>query len=127
MVAMSYQTLGLPLLIYESKFRENGKCGYLLKPPFMNSGREPREPGIRLLVHVLSVNLIPENRGHGHSDRKQREPFVILTLSGAPNDATEYATNVATFDNLSAVFNQVNCTVAWLFICPPSSRRLPIE
>ena len=35
MVALNYQTPDKPMQINESKFRENGNCGYLLRPDFM--------------------------------------------------------------------------------------------
>ena len=38
-IALNFQTPDLPMLIYLSKFQENGgnKCGYLLKPSWMQS------------------------------------------------------------------------------------------
>lgn len=36
MVALNFQTGDKPMQLNQAKFRDNGKCGYLLKPEFMN-------------------------------------------------------------------------------------------
>jgi hypothetical protein len=35
MVALNYQTSSTPMWINEAKFKENGNCGYILKPEWM--------------------------------------------------------------------------------------------
>lgn len=36
MVALNYQTGDKPMQLNQAKFRDNGACGYLLKPEFMS-------------------------------------------------------------------------------------------
>ncbi len=36
--ALNYQTSGKPMDLNEGKFRDNGGCGYLLKPTIMREG-----------------------------------------------------------------------------------------
>ena len=38
LVALNYQTPGLMTDLYDGKFRQNGQCGYVLKPGVMREG-----------------------------------------------------------------------------------------
>ena len=59
MVALSYQTPGLPMQLNDSKFKENGECGYVLKPAYMISPVDAAEPGVQLVIHILSAQNLP--------------------------------------------------------------------
>lgn len=48
-VALNYQTPGKAMDLNEGKFRDNGGCGYLLKPAIMREG-ENASRGYSLLV-----------------------------------------------------------------------------
>jgi hypothetical protein len=39
-VALNYQTSDLPMQLNRGRFRDNGKCGYLLRPPFFQPEAE---------------------------------------------------------------------------------------
>lgn len=56
MVALNYQTPGLPMQLNLGKFRDNGGCGYVLKPPELcdpHSGFDINGPFPRHLHRVL--------------------------------------------------------------------------
>jgi hypothetical protein len=59
MVALNYQTSSVPMHLNHGKFRENGGCGYVLKPPYMLSNAAPSN-GIKLTVNVLSAHQLPK-------------------------------------------------------------------
>ena len=46
----------------DSKFRENGNCGYVLKPNYMLQPSMPRS-GFRLVVNVISGQRLPKPDG----------------------------------------------------------------
>ncbi|CAM9985359.1 unnamed protein product [Ectocarpus sp. 8 AP-2014] len=67
-VALNYQTSGTPMRLNDGKFRDNGECGYLLKPECLRTGspfhpeRGPFPPGgVTLTVQVVfsSSSTIP--------------------------------------------------------------------
>ena len=60
MVALNYQTPGLAMQLNDSKFKENGGCGYVLKPAYMISPVDAAEPGVQLVIHVLSAQNLPQ-------------------------------------------------------------------
>ncbi len=44
----------------DSKFRENGGCGYLLKPGYMLPGGAMPKAGYNLVVHIISGQRLPK-------------------------------------------------------------------
>lgn len=56
MVALNFQTGDKPMQLNQSKFRDNGKCGYLLKPDFMlHDDFDPNDK--KTLVGVASARI----------------------------------------------------------------------
>ena len=45
-VALNFQTPGLMMDLYDGKFRQNGGCGYVLKPAMM------RQPAFNIPMHL---------------------------------------------------------------------------
>ena len=43
-VSMNYQTPGQEMNLYKAKFRDNGQCGYVLKPEYMRNPAVPFNP-----------------------------------------------------------------------------------
>ncbi|CAE7525607.1 plc, partial [Symbiodinium microadriaticum] len=62
LVALNYQTPCVQMHLNDGKFRENGECGYVLKPPFMITAVRPKQQ-IRLWVHVISAQQLPKPGG----------------------------------------------------------------
>ena len=64
MVALNYQTVtSMPMWINDGKYRENGRCGYVLKPEYMlNDSASPSGP-ITLAIHILSAQQLPKPGG----------------------------------------------------------------
>lgn len=59
MVALNYQTPDRAMQLNEAKFRQNGKCGYLLRPEFMSSNNyHPYERSlIESIVEPLTLSV----------------------------------------------------------------------
>ncbi|XP_046469716.1 1-phosphatidylinositol 4,5-bisphosphate phosphodiesterase gamma-1-like [Neodiprion pinetum] len=59
MVALNYQTGDKYMQLNQGKFRENGKCGYLLKPEFMKKDHfDPYDKNTLIDVDTLKLKLI---------------------------------------------------------------------
>jgi len=68
LVALNFQTVGIPLLLNDGRFRENGGCGYVLKPfsklfesqePASELNKESRRPTV-LSVRILNGSCLPK-------------------------------------------------------------------
>jgi hypothetical protein len=54
MVALNYQTSDVPMHCNRGRFRENGNCGYVLKPQSMLVPTIPTGKGLRMIFTVVS-------------------------------------------------------------------------
>ncbi|KAH3766963.1 1-phosphatidylinositol 4,5-bisphosphate phosphodiesterase eta-2 [Pelomyxa schiedti] len=60
MVALNYQTPDEPMWIQHGKFRENGRCGYLLKPAYMRGGPAVSAGRTSVRITVFSARNLPK-------------------------------------------------------------------
>lgn len=65
MVALSYQFISLPMHINDGKFKENGSCGYVLKPDFMLASYGHHSPGYKLQITIISAQQLPNTKDNG--------------------------------------------------------------
>ena len=88
LVSLNFQTPDENLTLYGGWFEDNGRCGYVLKPDFMTSGKTEFGPYLPqpsrwtriLTVRVISGYLIPNQLGDGSSDIVDFYVQVILLL-----------------------------------------------
>lgn len=105
MVALNYQTPSEPMFIQRGKFKDNGSCGYLLKPPSLlstvlkwNPKRIPESMPDRkfkhLTVEVLSARKLPKSGviDSSKSVEVSINPFVVLEMHGVPDDNRTFKT-----------------------------------
>jgi hypothetical protein len=79
-------------LVGQEKFKDNGRCGYVLKPPYsVTQGATPFPPA-SLCVHVLSVSWLPEVTSQGDSSRTSLTPRVTVEIRGLPQDNQQITT-----------------------------------
>lgn len=107
MVALNYQTKDVPFFVNYGKYRENGKCGFVLKPPYMlnpGSGAGPSAP-INMVVHVLSAAQLP--KPGGATKGEIIDPFVQVGVHGTPADEKEYKTSTIQDNGFNPVWNKV--------------------
>jgi hypothetical protein len=82
MTALNFQTPDAFLRLNDGRFRENGNCGYVLKPPslllkgdtFGDSAPDP----VRLSIRCLAGSCIPKPRGGRHGDCI--DPYVRVAV-----------------------------------------------
>jgi len=89
MVALNYQTPDKPMQINSAKFRDNGNCGYVLRPEFMfQDGFNPYDR--KTLVDVQPLTILLRIIGARHlskSGRGTASPFVEIEILGADYDS----------------------------------------
>jgi hypothetical protein len=84
-VALNYQTAGESMWLNDGKFRDNGGCGYLLKPSFLREGSSSLPP-MTLKVTVISAQQLPKPGGAHKGEII--DPYVRVKVIGAPTDTT---------------------------------------
>ncbi|XP_055893001.1 1-phosphatidylinositol 4,5-bisphosphate phosphodiesterase gamma-1-like isoform X2 [Biomphalaria glabrata] len=99
MVALNYQTPDKPMQLNQGMFLQNKRCGYVLKPSFMNnSSYNPNDlltlrnyvDCMVLTVHVLGArNLSVLNSGVGIM-----HPYVVVEVLGLPLDSQRERTRM---------------------------------
>ncbi|CAL8091033.1 unnamed protein product [Orchesella dallaii] len=102
MVALNYQTPDKPMQWNRGKFRENGKCGYVLKPEFMISEIEDESKvqfdptnlsGNEMCNQLLHIEIISarhlEKEGCGHG---RLSPMVEIEVVGVDADCRKLKT-----------------------------------
>ena len=89
MVALNYQTGDKSMQLNQAKFKENGNCGYLLKPEFMF--RHDFNPYDKNTLHgVESLKISLKIIGARHlmrSGRGTASPSVEIEIIGADFDS----------------------------------------
>ncbi|XP_017120555.1 1-phosphatidylinositol 4,5-bisphosphate phosphodiesterase gamma-1 [Drosophila elegans] len=95
MIALNYQTGDKAMQLNQAKFRNNGQCGYILKPVFMKSdGFHPNTP---LSDHSSEVNVSIRLIAARHLFRggKSNNPQIVVEIVGASYDTgVKYRTKV---------------------------------
>lgn len=102
LVALNLQTMGKVSWANTGRFKDNGGCGYVLKPPEMlHDFRKPFDPAefpndssrppIKLKIEILSARQLPK------SSRKKGDivnPFVTASIVGMTCDSKSKSTKV---------------------------------
>lgn len=114
-VAMNFQTAGLMMDLNTAWFRQNGNCGYVLRPAIMRQevsyfSAETRDtvPGVSpqlLHVKVISGQNLPKPRGSG-AKGDVVDPYVYVEIHGIPADCAERRTRSVTQNGDNPVFDE---------------------
>eukprot|EP00754_Rhynchopus_humris_P036566 Rhum_TRINITY_DN18676_c0_g1::Rhum_TRINITY_DN18676_c0_g1_i1::g.168078::m.168078/K05857/PLCD; phosphatidylinositol phospholipase C, delta len=80
-----------------ARFQDNGRCGYLLKPPplRLNDGRSAADynDGLTLTVEVIQAFQLPKPNNESRGEKI--DPYVMLWMNGVDADRSEqYRTKV---------------------------------
>ncbi|XP_054446776.1 1-phosphatidylinositol 4,5-bisphosphate phosphodiesterase zeta-1 [Pteronotus mesoamericanus] len=111
MVALNFQTPGLPMDIQNGKFLDNGNSGYILKPQFLRDTEKEFDPRktpeesnpVTLMIRVISgIQLPPSN----HSSSNKADTLVIIEIFGVPNDQVKQQTRVIKKNAFSPRWNE---------------------
>ncbi|XP_054643377.1 1-phosphatidylinositol 4,5-bisphosphate phosphodiesterase delta-4-like [Dunckerocampus dactyliophorus] len=112
-VALNFQTAGLEMDLNDGLFRQNGRCGYVLKPGFMrdintkfNPEKPEEQPGykpLRLSIQVISGQQLPKvNQKEGSIV----DPLVRVEVYGVPQDQAKDETSHINNNGFNPVWNQ---------------------
>jgi len=92
-VALNYQTGSEPTFLYDGRFMDNGKSGYILKPMYLRDSKSNFNASVKgkvvktLHIEVISAFQLPKVAG---KEAKQSgdviDPYVKLKIRGAPGD-----------------------------------------
>ncbi|XP_053525268.1 1-phosphatidylinositol 4,5-bisphosphate phosphodiesterase delta-4 isoform X3 [Artibeus jamaicensis] len=115
MVAMNVQTAGLEMDIYDGLFRQNGGCGYVLKPDFLRDTQSsfyPERPispfkAQTLLIQVISGQQLPK------VDKTKEgsivDPLVRVEIFGTRPDTTRQETSHVENNGFNPYWGQTLC------------------
>ncbi|XP_061598693.1 inactive phospholipase C-like protein 2 [Cololabis saira] len=114
-VAMNFQTAGLMMDLNTAWFRQNGNCGYVLRPAIMrqevsyfSADTKETVPGVSpqlLHVKVISGQNLPKPRGSG-TKADVVDPYVYVEIHGIPADCTERRTRTVTQNGDNPIFDE---------------------
>ncbi|XP_041986907.1 1-phosphatidylinositol 4,5-bisphosphate phosphodiesterase gamma-1 isoform X2 [Aricia agestis] len=112
MVALNYQTPDKAMQLNMGKFRENGGCGFVLKPSFMmEEGYNPfdRRAPIRTNSKAIIVSLrVIAARHLAKSGRGTASPFVEVEIFGTEQDSgLKLATKTVADNGINPVWNDI--------------------
>mmetsp|Transcript_20162 Transcript_20162/g.57833 ORF Transcript_20162/g.57833 Transcript_20162/m.57833 type:complete len:882 (+) Transcript_20162:131-2776(+) len=96
MVALNFQTSDAALRINDGRFRENGGCGYILKPSMLMMKERDIDPApVQMMIKVLTGSCLPKPKGKNKGECI--DPYVLVTLFDVnANDAKEICTSYRT-------------------------------
>ncbi|NXK01611.1 PLCD4 phosphodiesterase, partial [Herpetotheres cachinnans] len=99
-VALNFQTAGMEMDLCDGLFSQNGRCGYVLKPPFMRDEEtlfNPSDPSSRegpgpvtLTIQVISGQQLPKVANS--KDGAVIDPLVRVEIHGVPADQARQET-----------------------------------
>ncbi|NWI64363.1 PLCD4 phosphodiesterase, partial [Todus mexicanus] len=99
-VALNFQTAGTEMDLCDGLFSQNGRCGYVLKPPFMRDEEtlfNPSDPSswespgpTTLTIQVISGQQLP--KVSNSKDEAIIDPLVRVEIHGVPADQARQET-----------------------------------
>ncbi|XP_046406042.1 1-phosphatidylinositol 4,5-bisphosphate phosphodiesterase delta-4-like isoform X2 [Ischnura elegans] len=91
-VALNYQSDDKPMFFNEAKFRQNGNCGYVLKPDYLRDPKIVRNTGKRVVLKlkVISGQYIP--KPDQSLDGEIVDPYVKAEILGHESDKKKLKT-----------------------------------
>ena len=109
-VALNYQTNRKEMRMYRGRFRENGDCGYVLKPAYLTDGSDAaclrdRETILRkyFKVRIVSGQQLPK----ADDDSEDiLDPYVSLKIQGHPADTFKFKTKHVSNNGFSPYWNE---------------------
>ncbi|XP_046407217.1 inactive phospholipase C-like protein 2 isoform X1 [Ischnura elegans] len=111
-VGLNFQTPGQMMDLYDGRFRQNGGCGYVLKPSVMreqisifSANSKDLIPGVSpqiLHLRIISGQQLPRPRG-STAKGDVIDPYVVIQIFGIPADCTERKSKT--------VSNEGNCPI----------------
>ncbi|XP_018596166.1 inactive phospholipase C-like protein 2 [Scleropages formosus] len=114
-VAMNYQTPGLMMDLNHAWFRQNGNCGYVLRPAIMreevsyfSGNTKDSVPGVSpqlLHLKIISGQNFPKPKGSG-AKGDIVDPYVYVEIHGIPADCAEKRTKTVRQNGDNPIFDE---------------------
>uniref|UniRef100_A0AAV2MGJ7 Phosphoinositide phospholipase C n=2 Tax=Knipowitschia caucasica TaxID=637954 RepID=A0AAV2MGJ7_KNICA len=114
-VAMNYQTPGLMMDLNIGWFRQNGNCGYVLRPAIMreqvsyfSANTKDSVPGVSpqlLHIKIISGQNFPKPKGSG-AKGDVVDPYVYVEIHGIPADCGEQRTRTVHQNGDNPLFDE---------------------
>ncbi|XP_049738527.1 1-phosphatidylinositol 4,5-bisphosphate phosphodiesterase zeta-1 [Elephas maximus indicus] len=111
MVALNFQTPGLPMDLQNGKFLDNGGSGYILKPQFLRESKSNFNPNealknskpITLTIRLISGIQLPLSNP---SSPNKADTLVIIEIYGVPYDQMKQQTRAIKKNAFSPRWNE---------------------
>lgn len=110
MVALNYQTDSKEMRFYRGLFRQNGNCGYVLKPDYLTDAGVPYplptgdQMKKYLKIKIISGQYLPKV---GDSETSVVDPYVTIKIMGHGADSSASArTRVVTNNGFNPYWNE---------------------
>ncbi|XP_021921017.1 1-phosphatidylinositol 4,5-bisphosphate phosphodiesterase eta-2-like isoform X2 [Zootermopsis nevadensis] len=110
-VALNYQSSRRPIFLNESKFKQNGGCGYVLKPKFLcgNGDYDPdavikHRPSAQLKLTIISGQHIP--KANQDLEGEVVDPYVTVKIIGHPADEQKLKTDIIRNNGFNPRWNE---------------------
>ncbi|MBN3314352.1 PLCL2 protein, partial [Atractosteus spatula] len=114
-VAMNFQTPGLMMDLNIGWFRQNGNCGYVLRPAIMreevsyfSANTKDSVPGVSpqlLHIKIISGQNFPKPKGSG-AKGDVVDPYVYVEIHGIPADCAEQRTKTVNQNGDNPIFDE---------------------
>ncbi|XP_023658393.1 inactive phospholipase C-like protein 2 isoform X1 [Paramormyrops kingsleyae] len=114
-VAMNFQTPGLMMDLNNAWFRQNGNCGYVLRPAIMreevsyfSGNAKDSVPGVSpqlLHLKIISGQNLPKPKGSG-AKGDIVDPYVYVEVHGIPADCAEKRTKTVHQNGDNPIFDE---------------------
>ncbi|XP_069694036.1 inactive phospholipase C-like protein 2 isoform X2 [Periplaneta americana] len=114
-VALNFQTPGQMMDLYDAKFKQNGGCGYVLKPSVMreqislfSANSKDLIPGVMpqfLHLKIISGQHLPRPRG-STAKGDVIDPYVVIQLHGIPADCAERKTKTVSNEGDCPIYEE---------------------
>ncbi|KAM9672613.1 1-phosphatidylinositol 4,5-bisphosphate phosphodiesterase zeta-1 [Trichechus inunguis] len=111
MVALNFQTPGLPMDLQNGKFLDNGGSGYILKPQFLRQSKSnfnsnealKNSKPITLTIRLISGIQLPVSN---LSSPKKADTLAIIEIYGVPDDQMKQQTRAIKKNAFSPRWNE---------------------
>uniref|UniRef100_UPI00358E8B70 1-phosphatidylinositol 4,5-bisphosphate phosphodiesterase delta-4-like isoform X2 n=1 Tax=Myxine glutinosa TaxID=7769 RepID=UPI00358E8B70 len=114
-VALNFQTPGREMDLNGGRFRQNGGCGYVLKPTYMHrmeSNFHPEDPcsgeafdPMKLTIKIVSGQQLPKCKGNKKGSII--DPQVTVEVFGVPEDNQEKQTSFIENNGFNPFWNEI--------------------
>ena len=109
-VALNYQTSDLPMHLYRGRFRDNGGCGYLLRPPFLNPPNTVAMPSlptteasIPMMCDNTAISEHVPDLGHASA-----ESYLTKTINAREDSSSDRSSSRDTAGKFSSLMKDAS-------------------